>query len=271
MRTTLPLTDAEPGYRCSQQRRVICFLLGSLLLHVLLVVLWRGEPPAGPVGKSTFQVTLVARHGDIAPYPRSVAERAGQNEPQQSNSGAVGASEPSKPVARSERQVLSAPDPTTSSRRVSRPASRSQQYATRTPERDRTAETPAPAEAKAQTGDALAAVAGSRGSTSHGQHELSSAARYRRVRDELLRALLPHFEYPPVARRRGWQGRVRIGLLVEADGNLSRVQLVESSGYALLDKAAMKNANQLRNVPGATQWLDGRNLDVVLPVTYRLE
>ena len=117
----------------------------------------------------------------------------------------------------------------------------------------------------------MAAVAGSRGSTSHGQHELSSAARYRRVRDELLRALLPHFEYPPVARRRGWQGRVRIGLLVEADGNLSRVQLVESSGYALLDKAAMKNANQLRNVPGATQWLDGRNLDVVLPVTYRLE
>ena len=110
-----------------------------------------------------------------------------------------------------------------------------------------------------------------RGSTSHGAHELTSAARYRRVRDELLQALLPHFEYPPLARRRGWQGRVRIGLLVEADGHLSRVQLVESSGYTLLDKAAMKNVNQLRNVPGATQWLDGCDLDVVLPVSYRLE
>ena len=75
-----------------------------------------------------------------------------------------------------------------------------------------------------------------------------------------MQALLPHFEYPPLARRRGWQGRVRIGLLVEADGQLSRVQLVESSGYTLLDKAAMKNVNQLRNVPGATQWLDGRDL-----------
>ncbi len=86
-----------------------------------------------------------------------------------------------------------------------------------------------------------------------------------------MRALLPYFEYPPVARRRGWQGRVRIGLLVKADGHLSGVQLLESSGYALLDKAAMKNVNQLRKVPAATQWLDGRDLDLVLPVTYRLE
>ncbi len=96
-------------------------------------------------------------------------------------------------------------------------------------------------------------------------------ARYRRVRDELLQALLPYFEYPAVARRRGWQGRVRIGLLVEADGHLSRVQLVESSGYALLDKAALKNVNQLRQVPGATQWLDGSDLGIILPVSYRLE
>ena len=116
----------------------------------------------------------------------------------------------------------------------------------------------------------VAAVAASRGATSDGQHELSTAARYRRVRDELLRALLPYFEYPAVARRRGWQGRVRIGLLVEADGHLSRVELVESSGYALLDKAAMENVNQLRNVPGATQWLDGHTMDVILPVSYRL-
>lgn len=114
-------------------------------------------------------------------------------------------------------------------------------------------------------------VSASSGSTTHGQHELTSAARYRRIRDELLQALLPHFEYPPVARRRGWQGRVRIGLLVAADGYLSGVHLVESSGYALLDKAAIKNVNQLRNFPGATQWLDGRDIGVILPVNYQLE
>ena len=109
------------------------------------------------------------------------------------------------------------------------------------------------------------------GSTSDGAHELTSAARYQRVRDALLQALLPHFDYPPLARRRGWQGRVRIGLLVKADGDLSGVHLIESSGYALLDKAAIKNVSQLRNVPAAGRWLNGRNLDVILPVTYRLE
>jgi protein TonB len=274
MNSCIPV--AEQKSVCAQRRRVIGFVLGSLLLHVLLLVLWRGEPPAGPVGESTFQVTLVARHGDTAQDPRAVAERAGQNQSQQSDSGAEAAREPSKPLASSERQIVSATDPTTSARLVGWPASRTQQYAARAPERRRPAKAPTPLAAESQATTAVAAVSqaavvATRGSTSHGAHELTSAARYRRVRDELLQALLPHFEYPPLARRRGWQGRVRIGLLVEADGHLSRVQLVESSGYTLLDKAAMKNVNQLRNVPGATQWLDGRDLDVVLPVSYRLE
>lgn len=88
---------------------------------------------------------------------------------------------------------------------------------------------------------------------------------------ELHRALLPYFEYPTVARRRGWQGRATVGLHVEADGDLTRVHLVESSGYALLDRAAVKNVTELRTVPGAARWLEGSNMDVVLPVRYQLQ
>ena len=82
--------------------------------------------------------------------------------------------------------------------------------------------------------------------------------------------MLPRFDYPSLARRRGWQGRVRIGLHVEADGDLTRIHLLESSGYALLDKAAVKNATELRNVPAVSQWLEGRDMDMILPVRYRL-
>jgi protein TonB len=270
----LSLSLSEPKHSaCSQRCRLLWFVVGSLLLHLLLVALWRGEPPAGPAGQSTFQITLIARHGDTPQDARAEVERTGQNTLPQSGSGAVAASEPSKPVASSERQVLSALQPATPTRLAGRPASDTRQSSYGPAERSRT---PAPIEAKSQAENAFEAAppapaVATRGSTSHGQHRLTSAARHRRVRDELLRALLPYFEYPPVARRRGWQGRVRIGLLVKADGHLSGVQLLESSGYALLDKAAMKNVNQLRNVPAATQWLDGRDLDLVLPVTYRLE
>jgi len=113
-------------------------------------------------------------------------------------------------------------------------------------------------------------ISASNGSRRHGQHELTVAAKYRRVLAALYEALFPHFDYPSVARRRGWQGRVKVGLHVEADGDLSRIHLVESSGYALLDKAAVRNVTELRSVPGASQWLEGSDIDVVLPVSYQL-
>jgi protein TonB len=90
------------------------------------------------------------------------------------------------------------------------------------------------------------------------------------VQAALQQALLPRFEYPPIARRRGWEGRVKVGLHVGADGDLTRIHLVESSGYALLDSAAVKNVTELRNVPGAAQWIDADSMEVVLPVRYRL-
>lgn len=45
-------------------------------------------------------------------------------------------------------------------------------------------------------------------------------------------------EYPTLARRRGWEGRVVLRLLIEADGRVSDVKLEASSGRPVLDQAA---------------------------------
>ena len=272
MRTNLFIPLAEHSSVCGQRRRVIWFVLGSLLLHVLLVVLWRGEAPAGPVGQSTFQVTLVARHGDTPQQPGAgqqppgIANEAGQPDNSRVASGALSRT----------TENDTPPLPLVTRQRADRKADRPQHPQRHPPERVRSPVNEAAQAVQAGATSDLAALepghrSAASGSTSDGAHELTSAARYQRVRDALLQALLPHFDYPPLARRRGWQGRVRIGLLVKADGDLSGVHLIESSGYALLDKAAIKNVSQLRNVPAAGRWLNGRNLDVILPVTYRLE
>lgn len=268
----LSLPNAEPGSEFGQRRRAIWFVLGSLLLHVLLLVLWRGEPPAGPVGQSTFQITLVARHGDT-PQQAGAGQQppGGTNEADQPDNIRVASGELSRTA-----EADKPPFPPVTPQRADRNADRTQHPQRHPPEHVRSAVNEAPQAVKAGATSDLAALepghmSASSGSTSHGADELTSAARYHRVRDELLLALLPHFDYPPLARRRGWQGRVRIGLLVKADGDLSGIHLIESSGYALLDKAAIKNVSQLRNVPAAGRWLNGRNLDVILPVTYRLE
>ncbi len=97
MHLSLPLSEPKRS-ACSQRCRLLWFVVGSLLLHLLLVALWRGETPAGPAGQSTFQITLIARHGDTPQDARAEVERTGQNTLPQSDSDAVAASEPSKPV-----------------------------------------------------------------------------------------------------------------------------------------------------------------------------
>lgn len=91
-----------------------------------------------------------------------------------------------------------------------------------------------------------------------------------RLKDQLRDALAPYFAYPMLARRNGWQGQVRLGLRVEADGRLSHVRIAHSSGYRLLDRAALSTLNRIKAVPKAAGWLNGRHFDMVLPIDYRL-
>jgi protein TonB len=59
----------------------------------------------------------------------------------------------------------------------------------------------------------------------------------------------PEPQYPTVAQRRGWEGTVRVGLSVLADGTVEEVSLRQSSGYNVLDRAAVEVARQSRFTP----------------------
>jgi len=87
---------------------------------------------------------------------------------------------------------------------------------------------------------------------------------------QLLDALQPHFHYPLLARRRGWEGTVQVGLHVHADGRISHLHIVASSRHAVLDRAALDCLKRIGQLPGAMAWLDGHDSDIVLPIEYRL-
>jgi len=244
------------------------FVMASLLLHALLVGLWQGKTPAGPSAHSTFQVTLLARHGDTASEPRSIDRAVPVHTPDPVTGTAE--SVPATAPATVERSQQAAA--LTETRRVTRLYAVTGLSGNMNGKKDARAET---GTRRAVVKETLShvqqkQVSARNGSTSHGRQQLTSAARYRKTRSALLEALLPQFDYPPLARRRGWQGRVDVGLHVAADGDLTRIRLVESSGHALLDRAAVRNVNELRGVPRAAQWLEGNGMDVVLPVRYQL-
>jgi protein TonB len=56
--------------------------------------------------------------------------------------------------------------------------------------------------------------------------------------------------YPPLARRRGQQGTVMLQVMVSENGRVEQVTLQRSSGFALLDKAALDTVKKWQFFPG---------------------
>ena len=56
----------------------------------------------------------------------------------------------------------------------------------------------------------------------------------------------PEPVYPLIARRRGWQGTVNVGLVLLADGRVERASLRHSSGFDVLDREALEVARRSR-------------------------
>lgn len=74
--------------------------------------------------------------------------------------------------------------------------------------------------------------------------------------------------YPPLALQNGWSGTAEVGVAIAAGGAPQPVQLLRSSGYALLDAAAMEmmaRATLNTTVPASLQ---GQYFGISLPVEF---
>ena len=87
---------------------------------------------------------------------------------------------------------------------------------------------------------------------------------------ELRTSLSRYLVYPPLARSRGWEGTVLLGLSVESDGRLDKIHVARSSGYTVLDDSAVNSLKRLGNLIEARVWLEGHGMDIQLPVIYKL-
>ncbi len=91
-----------------------------------------------------------------------------------------------------------------------------------------------------------------------------------RIQKQLQIKIAFHRNYPGLAIRNAWEGRVRLGIRVQANGDLSNIHVIDSSGYRILDRAALKSVRHIATLPGAGSWLQGQTIDVILPVIYKL-
>lgn len=86
----------------------------------------------------------------------------------------------------------------------------------------------------------------------------------------LHHAFSEYFHYPRLAQRNGWQGMVKLGIRIEPNGRLSHIRILQTSGFMVLDQAALDAIHQISVLPGVDDWLGGAHFDTVLPVHYKL-
>lgn len=71
--------------------------------------------------------------------------------------------------------------------------------------------------------------------------------------------------YPRIARRRGIQGKTVISFVIQADGSVKDLKIVESSGYDILDRNAIKTVKRAAPFPKPPV-----SAELVIPMTFRL-
>jgi len=86
------------------------------------------------------------------------------------------------------------------------------------------------------------------------------------LQSELSRTL----RYPPLARERGWQGTVLLGVAVAPDGALRGTRLLRSSGHALLDAVSLDSLRRIHTLPLAAGWRRNDPVEVILPIRFQL-
>jgi protein TonB len=80
----------------------------------------------------------------------------------------------------------------------------------------------------------------------------------------------PAPEYPHIARLRGYQGHVVLKVLVDREGNVSDLEVSRSSGYPVLDQAAVNSVKKWIFVP-AMRGNESVEMWVRIPIRFKLE
>lgn len=80
----------------------------------------------------------------------------------------------------------------------------------------------------------------------------------------------PPPNYPSTARRRGYQGTVTLEVMVTESGSVQKINIFKSSGYTVLDKAAIKAVKNWGFSP-ATRFGNPMAMWVKIPVQFVLQ
>lgn len=101
------------------------------------------------------------------------------------------------------------------------------------------------------------------------QHAQQESLKQRYIRT-LLKRIHRKKHYPHQARRNREHGEVLVSFIISKTGEISQVQIRHSSGYANLDKAALRTISRISPLEPIPNELDIMNWELAVPIAFNL-
>jgi TonB family protein len=83
--------------------------------------------------------------------------------------------------------------------------------------------------------------------------------------------ILSAIAYPYEAQEKGWEGTVKLTLVLQRDGTLQSVLVKEPSGYELFDQDALNTAQILAPYAAFSPEIEADDMTVTIPIVYSLD
>ena len=87
----------------------------------------------------------------------------------------------------------------------------------------------------------------------------------------LANAIAKYKQYPKIAQMRGWQGTVIVDLEIDTKGAVISIKIKKSSTYEVLDNEALEMIKKASPFPAPPESLRGKNFNVLVPISFKLE
>ena len=87
----------------------------------------------------------------------------------------------------------------------------------------------------------------------------------------LANAIAKYKQYPKIAQMRGWQGTVITDLEIDTKGAVISIKIKKSSTYEVLDNEALEMIKKASPFPAPPESLRGKNFNVLVPISFKLE
>ena len=88
---------------------------------------------------------------------------------------------------------------------------------------------------------------------------------------ELMTYLGSNIQYPSKAKENHWEGSAVCQFVIEKDGSISNAEIIQSSGFQLLDIEAMRVILNMPNWTSGKQNGDSGRVKFALPITFKLQ